>query len=512
MMFAKRVNNKLLQHRLDSWFYNPKALDVDNTLNQLGNCYALKELVDDKRKITNGVRGPDWKESTYKLIRLQDCKNWIVDSDNAASISVDQYIENKRCALKEHDIVVAIGGYVGNASVVNEPATAVIGQHSAMLSYKEGGLVDSRYLVAFLNSSHAEIIFDRFVSGTVQAGVNLEDLRDLPAPVFDFSAQRYIGDKVRQAEKLRAWAKKVEVDVNSFHQQFIPGQSKLDFSRKTRFVSRERMTDRFDAHFYPGVVEDYLASKTSTFQLLGKVTATVFNGQTQDETEGSSAVDQITVANLSRDYVKGKPRRVSKPGSNDKFTKRHDLLICNAAHNKSYIGRDVTYYHSENPVLPSTEVMVIRVDRNELPASFVRTYLLTKLGFVQVQSTIRGITAHSYPVDMKKLDIPVPDVPAPLRDEWFACDVQMAQAGYACEVASKLTSAAKFIVEALIEGRITEQQLINAQQAVVADDTSLDQDILARLTTKGFDVDGDPLFADLDQLYDLLAQSHQMDE
>lgn len=154
----------------------------------------------------------------------------------------------------------------------------------------------------------------------------------------------------------------------------------------------------------------------------------------------------------------------------------------------------------------------MRVDRDQIPASYVRTYLLSRLGFVQIQSTIRGITAHSYPTDIKKLDVPIPEVSDALKHEWFACDEKMALAGDASEFASKLTSAAKTIVEALIEGVITEQQLIDANKALDADDASLDRDILARLTTKGLDGDGDPLFPDLEQLYDLLAQSQRLNE
>ena len=113
---------------------------------------------------------------------------------------------------------------------------------------------------------------------------------------------------------------------------------------------------------------------------------------------------------------------------------------------------------------------------------------------------------------MKRLEIPIPSVPDSLKHDWFACDDRMVLAGQACEVATRLISTTKFLVEALIEGLVTEQQLICAQQALDADDNSLEREILGRLTTKGLDGDGDPLFVDLDQLYDLLAQCQQMDE
>ncbi len=467
----------------------------------------LAGLVDPDRSITNGVRGPQWQDSIFKLIRLQDCKDWIVDKDNAASISFKQFEENRRCKLEVNDIVVAIGGYVGNASVLTEPTRAVIGQHSAILPFFKGGRVDSRFLLAYLNSKFAEEIFQRFVSGTVQPGVNLEDLRDIPAPVPDKLSQLYIGGKVRQAERLRAGAKIAEAIALNFHVSLIPEQCGLDFNKRIRKVASAEMKERMDPHFYPAVVEQYLKHGNVHFERLGRLCVTVINGQTQPEATGVSTCQQISVANLSRNFVKGGTIKVEPPSDRNRLIRKHDLLMCNAAHSKDYVGRQITYWHGDAEILPSTEVMIIRADREQIPASYIRSYLLTKLGYVQLQSTIRGITAHSYPSDVKLLEIPVPQVPAELRDQWFGYDEQMVQAGLATETASLLTAAAKLLVESLIEGQVTESQLIDAQQALEAGDDSQDRAILARLTTDGLDGTGEPLFPDLDQLYDLLERA-----
>ncbi len=265
------------------------------------------------------------------------------------------------------------------------------------------------------------------------------------------------------------------------------------------------MSERLDAHFYPGVVDEYLRLHQGKFKALGKLCTTVYNGQTQPETDSSQSCKQITVTNLSSSFLGGSPRDVEAPGKKEKFLKAYDILMCNAAHNKSYIGKDLTFVHSEAAILPSTEVMTIRVDRNQVPASYVRAYLLTKLGYVQIQSTIRGITAHSYPDDMALLDIYVPDVADKDKEEWFVCDEKLALAGQACEVATQLTNVAKILVEELIEGQITEAQLMAAEQALQAGNDALDRKILSRLKADGIDGEGPALFSDLDELYRLLA-------
>ena len=73
----------------------------------------------------------------------------------------------------------------------------------------------------------------------------------------------------------------------------------------------------------------------------------------------------------------------------------------------------------------------------------------------------------------------------------------------------QLIALSKYLVEALIESNLTETQLIQAQQALESDDNTLDQQILSRLKTDGFNGEGEPLFPDLDQLYDLQQQAEE---
>ena len=162
--------------------------------------------------------------------------------------------------------------------------------------------------------------------------------------------------------------------------------------------------------------------------------------------------------------------------------------------------------------MPSTEVMVIRVNRDELPASYVRTYLNTKIGYIQIQSTVRGITAHSYPDDVKTLNIYIPKVCGQQREEWFLQDLYLAKAGLANEYSTKLVKVAKYLVEALIEGILTEEELIQAQNTLEQADPSLDRAILNQMTEDGYAVTGSkPLFADLDEFYDLLEQAKALE-
>ena len=73
---------------------------------------------------------------------------------------------------------------------------------------------------------------------------------------------------------------------------------------------------------------------------------------------------------------------------------------------------------------------------------------------------------------------------------------------FATKLSKKLSDAAKLLVEALIEGQLTEQQLIAAENS-----TTANRAILERLKTDGLDGNGEPLFPDIDQLEQLLEEA-----
>ena len=500
-MRLARVPGGLLRHRLDGAYYDPLALEIDARLRQLGNAHALESLRDGERPITNGVRGPDFAESPFKLIRLQDCIDWEVRPDLALSISGKQFKENVRCRLRRNDVVVAIGGYVGNAAIVIDDAAAVIGQHSARVSLPSSGPMNPRFLVAYLNAEPGRIQFARLMRGTVQQGLNLEDVQEIAVPVFSPLAQRYVGDKVRQAERLRERARGLEAGASKVHAQYIVPPTGIDFHKRTRRLPSRDLTERLDAHFYPAPVEQYFRAVGGEHRSLTRLTCLLTNGQTQPGAH--VGVLQATVTNLGTTFVEGTLRTVERPRGDARVLAAHDLLLCNAAHNKSYVGRDVTYCQIDGVIYPSTEVMVIRVDRSQVPASFVRQYLKTEIGFLQIQSTIRGITAHSYPSDIKLLKIPVPDVPPAERAKWFATDAQMLVAGRCFDAAQVLKRVATALVERLIERAISETDMVAAQRAVESGDRSADRALLQALR-QGAGRDEHPLFTDLDAIYTLL--------
>lgn len=509
-MYSVRVHGEL-GHRLDAEYYNPLALEAEQKIKGRGVAVSLGSKIASGYRVvyhgTDSILNKQDKDLLPFLSPSQIDDNGEIDFESVDKLPL--YYKNRYPKGVAHDgeLLIEVKGNVSKLAVVPDryPKNLMISGSLYKASFFDD--LNARYALSFLKSRYGQVLKDRLTSNTIINYIAKEDLFSILVPLLGAAAQKYIAGKVLLAEKLREYAVSVERDVRSMHEKLFPSQEALVFSELYRKVSAGRVKDRLDAHHYPSVVEDYLALGDARFRRLKNVCYAVFNGQTRPDAIGSgNLINQITVANLSNHFVKGYERLVNSSANTEKVAQKYDLLICNAAHNKEYIGREVTFYHRDSEVLPSTEVMVIRVDRSIVPSSYVRAYLLSRMGYVQVQSTIRGITAHCYPGDMMQLEIPIPAVSQDARDAWFDADEKMALAGKARELGARLTFAATCLVEGVIDGKVSEEQLVSIGQALDVGDGAMDRTMLSRMKSDGLDGIDEPLFPDLDQLYELLEQ------
>ena len=498
----------LTEDRLDASYYGTRYLQNEAFLKKCGVPMVPVGTLTDKCNC-----GATPKEVIYDgkgtgLVRTTDVRPNVFLAEGVLRTSELRVSPDASVAAVPGDLLYTMSGTIGYAAVIHDGVDVVSFSNTiarARFATRTGQ--DARFTAAFFNCKYGYTQSLRLVSGGIQGHVMPNPFKRLPVPTPAPEAQRYIGDKVRLAERLRERARRLEAAVATTHEQYMVPPTGIDFAKRTRRLVARSLTERLDAHFYPSAVEQYFRQLGGPTRSLDRLCSIVVNGQSQPEAE--EGVRQATVTNLGRSFVEGSLRTVQRPADGARALAPHDLLLCNAAHNKIYIGRDVTYSQVEGPYA-STEVMVVRVDRTQLPASFVRHYLKTEIGYLQVQSTIRGITAHSYPTDVKLLQIPIPAVHAADREAWFATDDQMLVGGRCFDAARVLTSVATTLVEHLIDGRITETDLVSAQKALDAGDGSADREILKGLRQSDVP-DAKPLIADVDAFYALLDASAGQD-
>ncbi|MGY0780579.1 hypothetical protein ACW7BC_22050 [Azospirillum argentinense] len=500
---AWRLPSVDLSVRLDAGFHAPEYLEIEHRLRASGlRVVPLSAVLNRVFKGAFYLLASEYTSSGVPFIRISQFTSGFLDLSDTVFISCATHANQRKTAVAPGHLLFAKGGMYRHCAVVPDSVEDANISQDVIGAEPANGL-DSHYAMTFLQSKHGRPQLVRWEQGNAQPHLSNEGVKEiLIALPQDADAQRYIGDKVRQAERLRARAQRIEANVAMVHAKYIPLPVGVNFTKRTRRLATRSLTERLDAHFYPSAVEQYFRQIGGTTRSLGRLSTLVINGQSQPEAE--EGVAQATVANLGRSFVEGPLRAVKRPMNGTRALALHDLLLCNAAHNKSYIGRDVTYSQLEG-AYPSTEVMVIRVDRAQVPASFIRQYLKTDIGYRQIQSTIRGITAHSYPSDVKLIEIPIPPVADTEREIWFATDDKMLVAGRCADAAKLLTAVAVALVEHLIDGRLSEADLIAAQKGLEAGNRDADRAILQSLR-QGDAADAPPLILDLDGLYALLDE------
>jgi len=93
--------------------------------------------------------------------------------------------------------------------------------------------------------------------------------------------------------------------------------------------------------------------------------------------------------------------------------KENDILFISGAHHPKYIGQKIDIVDKiperfNEGVIGSAQLMVLRINPKYIDPYYVLLFLKTNDGYRAIQSCIRGQTAHIYPKDIKKVEIPIP--------------------------------------------------------------------------------------------------------
>lgn len=512
VMFITTISPFDLENRVDAEYYSPEAIKC---LKKVKNFKAVDSL---GGIITQGYRVVyHGKDSTNELDDDQKISflspSQIDKSGNIDFEKVDflpLYYKDKypKGLAQEDELLIEVKGNVSKLAIVpkNFPNNLMVS--GSLFKAKISKDYDTRFILSFLKCKHGQILKSRLTSNTIISYIAKDDLYSIPVFKPNKLTQIYIGNKIRQSELLRKWSLEEIKDLKQYFRQSYEPIEKFN-SCKKRYYNLEPQSffDVMTPESYPPHIEAYFNEQEGL--TLGEITSEIFIGKTLPDSGDGEHVLQSTSRSCSGLFLKQGMNKVVKP-QKGKYLKKKDLLLSCAAHDKKYIGKDVSIHHTDNIVLPSAKVLTIRILPNTLPVSYVHDYLISDEGYTQWQSIVRGISAGIQPVDVARIRIPTPVKNIKTDDRFKSADNLLLKAGVAIELATYLTLTSTMLVELLIEGQITENQLIEAQQALEEGDNTRDRAILSKLTDKGYLAeDGKPLFTDLDKLYELLDEAKQ---
>lgn len=500
-MDFSRVDSLNLTERLDAEFYKPNFLQNEEKLKSLGNTVLLDEAL---AGLQLGYTGPTEiyydPEGMYFLSSKNIINGNLEITKSTDKISIEAHNGKlSKTVVKSGDVLISRTGTVGKCALIGGTQKEFnIAAH--LIALRINSKFDPAYISSFFNCHFGKEQSKRLQRGTIIQGLSIFDVPLMRVPNFDRLAQTYIGNQVRQAEYLKEWSRSIELKANEL---FSLSADVLGYKpKKSERTGWATLENRLDPIFYDkqySFFNDDWFIKNST-PLTKYITEGSYGVLPASNSYGTGNCRFITAADIveanynSQVFINVPIEEVHKKA---KISKDQILLEIKGGINYCVVASDIldgTYINGS----------VFRFSVSGIDENYLAFYLNSKFKNlycerVSVNNIIKYLdqeSIHALPVLRLNDDV-----------ESFLGNSYKKNQLLKREIFN-LTQASKFLVEALIEGQITEAQLIEAQEALVDGDNIKDRAILSKLTDKGYLAeDGKPLFTDLDKLYELLNEA-----
>ena len=502
--------------RLDAEYYGKVLLENEQKLASFQQITLENVVKNEKNAIadltSNGsfefLRGIEFNaDSGIPFIRTQNLMDGYIDNQDMLFVSVTSKEKVSKSLCKTGDLVVCRKGKVGAASAISpEMDGAAISENVTRFRLKEDS--DADFLSAFLNSKQGRTRFLREATGVIQKWINNEKLRQIKVIQLNNLVEKYIGDKVRQAELLREWKKRQQKQLNELEAKIGISKPQEQEHSSIKVVKHALTENRLDSKYYQRKYLDLYAQFNHEYVKLSELCSGFKYGASVAAQYTEQGVPFIRGNAIypnginSKDIVKLDENLNDSLGSC--FTALNDILITRSG----TVG--VTTFVSEkfeNFAYGSFIIKCKIIDNGYLP-EYVSWFLNCWVGQQQFRRLENG--AVQLNINIEELgSINIWKAPMELQ---LLIKSKIHQINICELLIDHVLTSSKLLVEGLIEGTITEDDLIQAQNALEQGDISLDRAILSQMTEDGYAVAGSkPLFSDLDEFYDLLEQAKALE-
>jgi type I restriction enzyme, S subunit len=494
---TNRVNPNDLNDRLTAQSYRPDIIKAIKQIYDWGNWDRLKNLCD--KPISQG-RTPVYALTGRVCLKTRNVVNLIVSKDEVDWVSEEHAKTVKRFWIQDEDLLMTRSGSgsIGRVSIYfgdDEPIT-----NEELFHISISNSYDAAFIGSFLTSWWGERLIEQGISGsTGQLKLVQNHVADLPIILPDSKVQVYIGDKVRQAERLRYRSRILDKSINNIYDRklYELGYEKVLPKKAYRITLKERLDPLYYNPQFTGVFDsDWFIKKSEP--LINFIQNGSYGVLPDSKTYGTGTETLLTASDLRNcnfDFNVGISVPISQV-SNKGLVKLNEILLeikgaieqCSVASSLAegkYVNGSVFRFSTQN------------IETGYL-AFYLKSHIKQKYCS---REAVNNIIQYLNLECIKSL--PVLRLEATTENQIsvdFLLSRDLLMFGHL------LTTAAKLLVEALIEGKLSETDLKAAQEGLEKGDTTLDREILDRLTRKGIDFPNEPpLFPDLDALYAALA-------
>lgn len=496
-MFIIRASPQLLgTRRIDPDYYAPVHVADEKRLRQFGS-FGLGEC----GRFFVGPFGSELPGSLYRpsgvpLLRVGNIGQLDMSEDNLVFLDEATHKQLEASETLPGDLLI-VKASVGE-KICRFPARYERGnitQH--IIGIRPNGYADIDYVAVALFSPIGRRQLERRSLGSIIQYLGVVDARTVLVPRIAADAQHYIGDKVRQAARLREFARQREAESSAFFHFPEWTHPRAGARRSFRVGRGSMLDDRLDAPFYDTAHFDLARLLRQREAVpMGSIAGQITTRWTKNDPRLSYI--EIGDVDISSGAVGPTVMyRSDAPASAQVVVAENDVLVATVRPSRKNVGIVPATTHMM-PVVASAAFSVLRFDTPE-SAVFYHAFLRSDAA---TQQLVRWNSGTTYPTIEAEVAtcvlVPRYDgaVVERLGRRWLA----KFEAIYG---AQRLIDAAKLLVEHLIDGRLHEADLVAAQKALEAGDRSADREILKGLRPSDAP-DVMPLIADTDALYALL--------
>ncbi|WP_295622406.1 hypothetical protein [uncultured Lamprocystis sp.] len=510
-MYCVRVQEEI-GHRLDAEFYNPAALATEAKMRAHGEVQPLGEKIAEGYRVvyhgTDSISGFANEDLLPFLSPTQINEGGEIDftsTDQLPSYYKDRYPKGLAVA---GELLVEVKGNVAKVAVVPDEFPENLMVSGSLYKATLRPDLDSRYALAFLQSRFGQILKDRLTSNTIIQYIAKSDLYSILVFVAHKTVQRYIGDKVRQAEQLRSWANALAGMSRKAFEEALKWSDQIESAEIFGWISSAELDARLDLKYNSPkriALKRHLERNgvtTEPLHMIADISAMIgWKGLTTEYYRDfgpwllrgvefcNGLIDTEALVSVDEEKYEEQPQIHLREG---------DVVLTK----DGTLGKAVVIPKLPNRLAAGSTVARIRVKDTQYIDPYYLEFVINHASVqIQIESFSTGVAQPHITQEW----IALIEIPRTADEVKIAVSWKLNH--YCLSAAKGLTRGARLLVEALIEGQITEAELIDAQHALTRGDDSLDRAILARLKTDGLDGVGEPLFPDLDQLYDLLERA-----
>jgi type I restriction enzyme S subunit len=450
----------LSSERLDSRFYHCKYIEADKKIktSKCKNVFFEDLIFKMSSPIGwQGIRSEDYLPNGegIPLIRVIDVQEFFLDTNKMIGVKSNIYHEQPSIQVEPEELIISRVGTIGRVCIAAKTKDKyALGQNLTKINVNKNKC-DVYYLAAFLNSIHGFIQMERYAYGGVQPSLTNANIKKILISLPTPEIQRYISNKIHLAEELREQAKLLKQNCKDIVNRYLGVPNIINNEASIEMVNAENLYERIDADYYKtkylSIIEqlNLLGFKLKTIEDITK--SRVFNGKTYETSNIDTGNYNIGVGELGDWYPS---KNISKSIINKPDQKyllsEGAILWGNAAHLAKYIGLKVNIIQGDPIYTGTTEITAIFPETQIISPYYLFLFMDSEWGYLQIQRTVKGMTAHSYPEDIKNIMVPIIEF-TPEEKSYLENATKKAFDNQT--KAEELISSSKRDIEDLIEGK-----------------------------------------------------------